>query len=294
MRLILSNCLLLASVLTFAQVDLGYHLKKGQEFKLSIETVQNIEQDIMGQINETEQSIKQGMQMKVLSKDGENYRMSCEIYKIGWGLSSPMLGMEQSYDSENPDPASPFAFMGKMVGQPFEFKMTQSGTVSDITGLEEIIIAMVEGMELDEASKQQTLLQLQDMMGEKSFKGSMDQVLQFFPGKKVSIGDTWINEADLVNYGIVMNNEFTLKELNKEQATVELSSDITSEKTSQSMNGMDVEVEIGGKQSGTFVVDRKSGILIEGTVIQELEGSASTMGMNIPMKIKTTSNYKSE
>lgn len=280
------------SLASFSQTTLGYNLKVGDEFKLKMVTGQEIGQDMMGQKLDIVQSITQGMKFKVLSKASDSYKMECTIYKIKYKMEIPAMMQSQSYDSEDPNQAaSPLAVMGSMIDKAFTFDMTPSGKVTAVYGLDEIVDGMINSMGIPEAQKAQVKQQLEGFAGEKTMMGSMQQVLNFFPEGKVSKGDSWSTDTELASFGIKMVNEFNLSELSGSEAVINLSTTLEAGLGKQSMNGMDMTLEMSGTQTGSFKVDPKTGILISGSLDQDLKGKANAMGMDIPMTIKSTNTY---
>jgi hypothetical protein len=63
--------------------------------------------------------------------------------------------------------------------------------------------------------------------------------------------------------------------------------------TSDKEKGLDLgivsmQMDLSGKYNGTSEIDRKTGMVLTSTVKQDMDGSMSTMGMNIPMSIEQT------
>lgn len=287
MRYFSALFVLLFSLVSWGQVDLGYNFKKGDQFKIRMDADQGIKQDMMGQTIEINQKLYQGMDFKVLDASNGQYTLSCSVYYLKYGMDMPMMGTSMMYDSEDPGNSdSEMAFMSGMLDKPFEVVIDRAGQVIEINGMDEMIDGMFDEMDLDEQTKAQAEQQMDGIMGEKAFRGSMDQVLRFLPGKKVNVGDTWGSETTLSNFDIQLQNEFTLKDVTDGKAMIAMVSTIDGA-AEQEMNGVAVSITMNGTQNADLRVDTKTGILIDGTLKQEIKGISSTMGMEIPMSISS-------
>ncbi|MFN8394484.1 MAG: DUF6263 family protein [Bacteroidia bacterium] len=51
---------------------------------------------------------------------------------------------------------------------------------------------------------------------------------------------------------------------------------------------VEMTMDLHGNYEGTSEIDRKNGLVLKSEVKQKLEGSMSTMGMNVPMSIDQT------
>lgn len=66
-------------------------------------------------------------------------------------------------------------------------------------------------------------------------------------------------------------------------------------------NGVQISMEMGGQTNSEIKIDKKTGWLIAGTAILKMAGKSRILpndkmpdGMDIPMVIKTTTNYTGE
>jgi len=295
MKILLSLWTLCVVINVNAQIDLKYDLKQGQTFKILTVLDQKIEQEMMGQSIETVQKITFGTDYKVISTNPEYYDVKCTYYRVGYFVSA--TGMEISYDSEtdtettNPATA-PFA---AMLNKSFSMHLTPSGQVLKVKGVDQLLDDIVNSVELPEDKKTQLKTQLSSQFGEKSQMKSQEQVFKFFPETgRASKGDQWTYNTTLASYDIDMVNSYTLKSYDPSKAEIEVMSEMLPGSFTQMSNGMEVEMTLGGKQLGTFFVDRDSGMIRQGVINQDLKGEATMMGMNVPMVIKSESTFTRE
>ncbi len=295
MKRLLTLLLLTSFFSLSAQIDLKYNLQNGQSFKILTVAEQAIDQEIMGQTMQINQSYTQGTKFEVMSVASRETRIKCTYYRIAFKMSS-MAG-NMSFDSADPASSNGSLAMtfGSMVGKTFFITMDQTGTIKKVEGMDAIVNEIIESTAIDQASKSQLKMQLETQFGSDAIAKSMEQGFMFFPANgRAKQGDQWAYDTNLGIYDVNVTNVYSLTALDANTATISLSTTMDSGKFSQNMNGQQMEMELSGTQSGSVKVERQTGMIIEGVVKQDLEAKASTMGMTIPMKIKGTNTFTRE
>lgn len=291
MKKFLTLALTALTLVASAQIDLKYNLQKGQKFKILMVMDQDITQDMMGQTMEQQQTITQGVEYEVLSASGGMVDMKCTFYRMGMSISA--MGMDMSYDSKTGEGAdTPFgSVFGALVNQSFTIKMNGSGEVVGISGIDTMLDKIVEASGQGPEMKDQ----LAGQFGDEAMTNSMTQALKYFPSNmKATKGQTWSYTTGLGLYDVEMTNSYTLSEYSPTEATISVSSVLEPSSFTQSQNGMDMEMNMSGTQSGTMTIERKTGMLLKGEITQDLTATANAMGMEIPMTIKTTNSFVRE
>ncbi len=288
--------LLLISISAFTQIDLGYNLKKGQVFKIVTYADQNIKQEMMGTETEIKQKITMGIKYEVTNANNGIFDLKCTYYRIVYVTSA--MGMEVNYDSENPSAAIDPAAMGfaALLDKSFMLKFNSTGEILEVTGFEEMIDAMIDDMgNLDEITKAATKEQLKMQFGGEQLARTMEQSLKFFPTSgKAKTGETWTITTTLGAYAMDISSDYNLIDYTNKTATISVNSDIESSTFTQNAGSMEMEMEMSGNQSGQYIIDRSSGMLLSGIITQDLTANATTMGMTIPMKIKSENTFTRE
>ena len=147
--------------------------------------------------------------------------------------------------------------------------------------------------------------------GGKLFKENWDFFSNCFPEKEVAIGDSWGNsqsfkfgESDIFLSGFIMiEDEYTIKEINNEKIIFDVSNDIYFEREDSLADDYPAIVEvsnynIGGFQEGEIIIDRESGWLLEAEIIQSMTveitnnimGQENTTSINFNSIIHSTGN----
>ena len=130
------------------------------------------------------------------------------------------------------------------------------------------------------------------MEKEFDFTSLMDQLskaVMVYPEKRIDIGYSWGSEETIsAPFFMRLKNTYTLIEYDNDTFTIEVNSDIETDKTLEfeDSDGSMKKYDLKGNQSGYIIGDRKTGILTSSTVTQDISGnvySISPQKMTIPM-----------
>ena len=144
-----------------------------------------------------------------------------------------------------------------------------------------------------------------DMYGGQFFKASWDYVLNSFPEKEVSIGDSWETSRNIefadTDVTLIVEDEYTLKEIGDDKVIFDAGGEIYLEDEGllfeDNLGLIDVkDVDISGSQEGEIILDKASGWLLEsetkqsikGRIIYESFGQEDTMVMELITTIHNT------
>lgn len=285
MRKVLFTVVALFAVATLstAQVTLKFNPQKGSKYQYNQEMIQKINQDVMGQKMVTDQVMRFMYEMDVKESNANSTKMDFVFREVAYSVSNPMMSMK--YDSKAPqaNPNATDAMMGKIfgsiIGKKFEIVIAPDGSVTSVSGMDEIVNGMIEAVASEGQMAQQMAQGLRQQLSNESMKATMEQVFKQYPSKPVKAGDTWnINVTNgAMGMNMKMNNTYTLKSANAQTAVVGV------ESTVDGMNG-----QITGTQTGTIEYDTKTGIPKTSELKQDMKGKVSAQGMEIPMDIDST------
>ena len=104
--------------------------------------------------------------------------------------------------------------------------------------------------------------------------------------KNAKVGTSWTTKTDAG--GIESTNNYTIKEINGDVATVSLEGTVATNMTMQ-QNGMDVVTKTSGKMSGEEKVNIKTGVIQTSTTTGDASGTVSAMGQDFPSSTKISS-----
>lgn len=275
MKKLICLSLMFVSLAAFAQKPYEYSLSAGDKFEVSVDMVQNIEQNVMGQSAETQQDVNSVDLFEVLSVSNGIYTIKSTAISRKVSISAPMMSMEMNSDGEAQTDL-PFKVMA---GKTFQFTMNKKGEVLQVMGLDKVRAAMKD--ELAGTPFAAQVDQLTATYQDEFIKGTLDSQFNIYPKTKQ---DTWDKSVSLVMNNAPVETVVNFAYTGANQITG--TGDVTM-KGEQEQMGMTVSSDLSGKQSSVFDIDAKTGLPAKVTVSQDVSGNMSAQGMDIPMKLKT-------
>lgn len=278
--------------------DLGLKLEKGKTYTHNYSSEITIKQDINGYQQNIDMTVSGGMQFAVENIVNDAYVMKASYTSVSMSLS--MGAAETVYSSEEgkEDPLS--QVMRSMVGRTFDLTMEKTGTITNISNLDNIFNAAFENMDIEDAQKEQVLDQIKQAYGEESFKGNIEMITAILPNKSVKKGDSWTNTTVLKSAMMAnMNNTFTLTDISDTYLTITGKSSITTGDSPDYtiVNGMETRYLMNGSMTTEYKIDPNTFWIIEGKVNQNLKGKVDIKknnnlpeGLSMPMSMKTIMN----
>ena len=278
-KIVLAGLFLLSGLsIASAQVKLSFNPEKGTKYEYRQQMIQNAVAYVMGQDFEMVTEMNLVYQMEIIDKSQEETHVKYTFKEVTYKTTNPMMSM--GYDSKNADDK----LFGKTIGQSFVLVIAPDGSVKSVTGLEEIAgsisRAIPDGDMLGEQVKQQ--------FSATSMKNAFEQAFKIYPKNAVKAGDKWNSEfVETINgMNTSIKTNYTLKEFAGNVASIAVDS-VVEMKASGNMDG-----KFTGKQTGTILVDTRTGIPASSDMIQKLKGEMNAQGYELEMdmdsKVKTT------
>jgi hypothetical protein len=256
---------------------LKFNLEKGKGYDYEI--VWDINQTIMGKAAEI--SIGADYSIRV-EEDKDHIKTLSNTYK-SFRMNMNMMGVKIDVDTDKPAPATedspggiPTGMMNKIfsgiVGKTFTMKVDEEGKVLEVSGFTEMLQSMSDSMGMSDEMKQKMSASLKDQFNEQTVKDQFAQVFTIFPNKEIKVGDTWDKNFSMggkmpAKYATT----YTVKEIEGDHVTV-------STKTKIEGTG---EMSISGDQTGTIIIDSKTGLMVNGDYNQDIQ--AKVQGMSFDM-----------
>lgn len=287
--------LLLFIFATQAQQKLQLNLKKGESYRQVTLNDASITQEIMGQSMEITLGVSSIMIFKVLSANGDDYDMEVSFDNMKLSMGSLQANME--FDSDNPAEDDAFSqIMSGVVGESFNIKMSRSGKVLEISGIEAMWEKAFSGQNISAAEKAQIMTQLNQTYGKESIKGNIEMVTAIFPENKVSQGDQWTNDVN-INSGMkgLASTTYTYQGSEGGKHLLTGLGEITTSEEGAKIqtNGLELTMNLNGNMESEIAVDAATGWIVEATIKQKIDGTANMEGnaqmpngLSIPMKIR--------
>lgn len=294
MKKIFSLALLLGFLTTIsnAQIRLNYNLDQNTNYSSNVVLKQGISQTAMGQTQNIDNDQGFGITITVNGLDAESYKLNMVYNSIM--INSPMVGL--SYDSKTAttEPTGAAKAIAAIVGTEFNFQLNKDGSIENITGVEAMLDTMVTNMGItDEAQATAFKAQMSGQYNAETIKDQMKRTIIVYPDKELNKGDTWsADESVTVPFSMNIQTTYELADYNDDTATINVTSDIFSEGGELTTGGTTMTPDLSGVQSGTIVIDRKTGLIISSNMEQLITGvmnMTSPAEMEIPMEISGTS-----
>jgi hypothetical protein len=288
-RSIIFAALFLASGLTLvsAQVKLSFNPAKDTKYEYAMQMVQTIEQNAMGQKIPMETEMDMTYLMEIKGKTPQETQAQFTYRDIAYILSSPMMKM--GYDSKNPveNPSEMDRMLSKifstLIGKPFTLNIAPDGSVKSVTGMNAIAENMTKAVAADGQMAAQVSAAVKQQFSDAAMKNMFEQSLKIYPANAVKPGDSWNVENTMAISGMntTVKTKYTLKEVRKNEVTIAV------EATMDMQSGAGMEGKLTGTQTGTMLVDVKTGMPVSGELSQNIKGSVKTQGIDVLMDMNT-------
>ena len=289
--------LLSVSFCLTAQTSLSFNPQKGSKYLYQQKTVQIINQTMMGQEIVMNQEMSFDYELDVLEKGPDGFRVQYTYKDVEFFMSAAMMKMAYSSKTPNENPSDMDKTVGKMfgsfIGKSFTITVASDGSVKEVSGMEAIADEMIKSIATDGQIATQIATSLKPQFSDGNMKNAFEQSLKIYPEKAVKTGESWDVEQEFGIAGMSSSNKakYTLKDVKKNVATIDVASTMKMKPETQGMTG-----DLTGTQTGVMQVDVKTGIPVSSDTSMELKGTISASGMSIVMsadsKIKTTITKK--
>jgi hypothetical protein len=247
--------------------------------------------DFMGQEMSMNMKSEIGIQYNVLGQNNGIFDVRVSYKKIKTSMSDPMP-FDLSIDANSPESSSEGKIYKLLDETPIETQLTKLGKVLSVKGADALIekISTVGNPQLKEILSQQ--------ISEKAIQLIVEQMSTAFPDKPVAIGDSWDVDKNLSSNGIdiISKMKLTLKQVKDNIATLDCVGTLTTPEGGAVMNinGMDATVSMKGVQSGTVLIDVKTGWIVRSEMnnksTQDIEIMGQSMEQNLETKIIITAD----
>ena len=295
-RLIFAGLLLVSGLtIASAQVKLSFNPEKGKKYEYQTEMIQNMKQNFMGQEVPMEMEMSTTYLMEVKDKKPQEIHVQLTYQDLTYIVTSPMMKM--GYDSKNPveNPSQMdnnlSKMFSKMLNTSFMAVVAPDGSVKSVTGMDAISESMTNALTNDGQMAAQMGAQMKQQFSDEAMKKMFEQSFKIYPDNAVKKGDSWNMEnaistaANNMNMNTNIKTKYTLKEVSKNMATVAVEGEI------EIIFPENMEGRLAGTQTGTMIIDTKSGLPATSDVSQNMKGVIKAQGMEIQMEM--TSKAKS-
>lgn len=279
-------CLLLILSALFAfhvqkSVLLRLNLQEGFSYLYKATYTQNTTTHIAGQAAHTKKNMESAMNLKVAQKDNEGSmlleaRYNYLIYNISTKDQKTTIDSRKTTSDADKQLHS---FINTMQRNPIVIKANSRDKVLDIRGMEKLRNA-AGGV------SNSTLQKILDkILKESTFKYNITK-LGVFPKDPVSIGSQWDRTISMHNLiSLTVHTTYTVINIQPKKVLVTVTSNISSTTDTAIFHGISVPANVGGTQTGTYTIDRSTGLISEGNLTQNMTVTMSVMSQQIKVNI---------
>lgn len=235
-----------------SKVLLRLNFQKGDSFKMTMTTDNNIDQQMMGQPMKIVQKMMMGMSYKVVDVlPDKNYVIEYSFDKMKMDMD--VNGQKMIIDTEDTTGNETTIKIKDLTSMQLKFTMNSQGKILSINGIDEYVAKIGNNQQLAQA--------LSMFTNEDNFKASFGQYLGYFPDNEVEVGSKWDTSfimPALMNMNMMMH--FTVDDILDDQIVLGVNSDVNIDNSIDN-NGMKMQINVTGTQTGTMKVDLKSGFV---------------------------------
>ena len=217
---------------------------------------------------------------EVIADDGKIKTLK-GVYR-SFRLYMKIMGLEMDIDTDKPAAAASeneniegmmHRLFSKIKGNAFNMKVDEEGNILSVSGFDEIINGMIDSAGLNKEMELQMRASLNDQFNEQEMKNQFAHIFMIFPGKAVNPGDSWQRNYKIAGkVAADFSTTYTVKQKEGDHVTLDAKSVI-------GPAGGDMEVK--GTQSGTLLVDSKTGLVLRAEFIQEMEAKVNDLQLTI-------------
>jgi hypothetical protein len=275
---------LLAGGCASEPVELGLDLEPGRSFAVVLSATQDLVQELDDGESVSSQTVTLRWHEHVEAVDALGNATMVHTYdSVQFLAEAPDGRIEYDSNRDGPDaPAGAFG-LGAVVGESLRIELGPRGRVRAIHGVRELVDRVVGRLALppgvDAASVRQGL---ERHFGEDAVRDRLSTLFGVLPDGPVRVGDTWTRTSEVrAPFPHRRVDEYELDEVDGESATVFVKSRIRPLEDAPPVRSGTAELRfrVEGRQEGRLVIDRATGILSLGEILQDLEG---TMTLSSP------------
>jgi hypothetical protein len=273
-------------------IELKLQLKPGKTYRMWMSTDQDITQDISGQKIVVNQLMGMGYRYEVQSVDAAGTATVTMTYDSVVIRSTTPMGVTE-FNSGNPDTGTtaPGTEAYKaMLGAQFTMKLTKAGKVESITGVDEMMANIMNELGTnDPAQKAMVEQSLKKMLSNEAMAETIERSMNIYPTTPVAVGDSWKHTMEVaIGMPMTVNTTYTLKSITNGVAELGVQSTVANNANAKPMEmmGMEMNYNLSGTQKGTMNVNVEDGWINTSSLKQNLFGTMSISGENIPDMLK--------
>lgn len=262
---------------------LRFNFEKGKGY--DYETIMNLD---FARGNETRQTDVTAYYSLFVAEDNGSVKTVKAKYER-FKMSLDIAGLNIMIDSDNPvitgenktDISEIMGMMNKFFGaikkQEFTMKVNSEGSITEVTGFDQMAASIADSLGLQGASREQMLQAFSKRFNGDAVKEQMERFLFIFPDKEVKVGDSWTKSSS--QKGLMdarYNSVYKVTDIEGEMVTVE---ELTT------INSGNPQTELTGEIKGELVIDSRTGLVVKAD--QDIKATTKEKGNAVKITGKT-------
>lgn len=262
---------------------LRFNFEKGKGY--DYETIMNLD-FVTG--NETRQTDMTAYYSMFVAEDNGSVKTIKAKYER-FKMSLDIAGLNIMIDSDNPvitgenktDISEIMGMMNKFFRaikkQEFTMKVNSEGSITEVTGFDQMAASIADSLGLQGASREQMLQAFSKRFNGDAVKEQMERFLFIFPDKEVKVGDSWTKSSS--QKGLMdakYNSVYKVTDIEGEMVTVE---ELTT------INSANPQTELAGEIKGELVIDSRTGLVVNAD--QDIKANTKEKGNTVKITGKT-------
>ena len=284
--LLLPLILVAVALFSFSKQDpviLKLNLTEGATYEYSTAMDQKITTSVSGQSYESSVNMASIIEMNVGKKYG-NDSMLLQTKYTHMAVNTSAMGQTMSFDSNDSSNGS-----GNELGQMFKVMAANPvnittdawGKVIRIDGIDQLSKAVNASVKGDNPAMKKMM---EGLFNEQTYEHAFTN-LNMYENKPVNTGDRWNQDISMTSFiPMDIHLTYTVKEINPSRVVLDVEGNIKSVKDSANINGMSIPVHVTGTQTGTYTIDRATGLISTGNIDQDIHTRMSMMGQDMDVE----------
>lgn len=278
---IIQSCQSTKTATTSKMLRFNFEKGKGYDY----ETIMNLD-FVAG--NETRQTDMTAYYSMFVAEDNGSVKTIKAKYER-FKMSLDIAGLNIMIDSDNPvnqggsktEVSEIMGMMNKFFGaikrQEFTMKVNSEGSITEVTGFDQMAASIADSLGLQGASREQMLQAFGKRFNGDAVKEQMERFLFIFPDKEVKVGDSWTKSSS--QKGLMdakYNSVYKVTDIEGEMVTVE---ELTT------INSANPQTELTGEIKGELVIDSRTGLVVNAD--QDIKANTKEKGNAVKITGKT-------
>ena len=284
------------SAWTQKSVQLKFNLEQNRVYRLKSVSEQNMSQTMGGMQRNTTVNSTTAVSLKVMETGKDfmvvEFRFDTIIVSTNSAGMNFDINSTRAGDLESDDIGEILSvFMNRYCSNPLFAKMTYEGKIIEFINIKLFTDYVMKDVDSIKSQMAQFIKgRAKTMADPSSIQTTIESILAYLPGTKISKGDTWDITLDMNSGGMMylIKSHYKLNDLKGEVADIAFESSIDPANSEPvEIDGNMITNNIRGTSKSNMTVDTRSGMLIESTGKYHMEGDLSVEVQGNDMLIPT-------